>query len=138
MIPVLLDAGVVVALLDRSERYHERCAIAVQELESPLVTCEAVVAESCYLLRSLPPAVDAILENVARGVFRIPFQLSRTAAEVAAIMRKYRDVPADLADACLIYAAGQLGVGEILTLDRDFEIYRWGRSKAFHLLISLD
>jgi len=71
-------------------------------------------------------------------VFQIPFQLSRTAAEVAAIMRKYHDVPADLADACLIYAAGQLGAGEILTLDRDFEIYRWGRSKAFHLLISLD
>jgi len=53
-------------------------------------------------------------------------------------MRKYRDVPADLADACLIYAAGQLGVGEILTLDHDFEIYRWGRNKPFHLPISLD
>ena len=78
------------------------------------------------------------MENVARRVFRIPFQLPSSAAEVALIMRKYRDVPADLADACLIYAAGQLGVGEILTLDRDFEIYRWGRSKPFHLLISLE
>ena len=138
MSPVLLDASVVVALLDRSERYHERCATAVQKLESPLVTCEAVVAESCYFLRRLPPAVDAILENVARGVFQIPFQLSSVGGEVAHIMRKYRDVPADLADACLIYAAGQLGAGEILTLDHDFEIYRWGRGKPFHLLISLD
>ena len=111
---------------------------AVQELESPLVTCEAAIAESCYLLRGLPPAVDAILDNVARGVFQVPFQLSRTAAEVAPIIRKFRDIPADLADACLIYAAGQLGVGDILTLDRDFEIYRWGRSKPFHLLVSLD
>jgi predicted nucleic acid-binding protein len=136
--PVLLDASVVVALLDRSERYHERCVAAVQELESPLVTCEAAIAESCYLLRGLPPAVDAILDNVARGVFQVPFQLSRTAAEVAPIIRKFRDIPADLADACLIYAAGQLGVGDILTLDRDFEIYRWGRSKPFHLLVSLD
>lgn len=51
---------------------------------------------------------------------------------------KYHDVPADLADACLVYAAGQLRVGEILTLDRDFEIYRWGRAKPFHLLIALD
>jgi uncharacterized protein len=136
--PVLLDASVVVALLDRSERYHERCVAAVQELERPLVTCEAVVAESCYLLRRLPAAVDAILENVAGGVFQIPFQLSRTAGEVSRIIRKYRDVPADLADACLIYAAAQLGVGDILTLDHDFEIYRWGRSKPFRLLISLD
>jgi uncharacterized protein len=82
--------------------------------------------------------VDAVLDNAARGVFQIPFQLSRTAAEVASIIRKYRDIPADLADACLVYTAGQLGVGEILTLDRDFEIYRWGRGKPFHLLISLD
>ena len=109
MSPVLLDSSVLVALLDRSERYHERCAAAVRELESPLVTCDAVVAESCYLLRGMPPAVDSILENIARGVFQIPFQLSRTAAEVARIMRKYRDVPADLAEACLIYAAGHLG-----------------------------
>ena len=138
MSPVLLDSSVLVALLDRSERYHQRCVTAVQELEAPLVTCDAVVAESCYLLRGMPPAVDAILENVARGVYRIPFQLSRTAAEVARIMRKYSDVPADLADACLIYTAGQLGVGEILTLDHDFEIYRWGRAKPFHLPISLD
>jgi predicted nucleic acid-binding protein len=111
--------------------------MALQELQAPLVTCEAVVAESCYLLRKLPPAVDAILENVARGVFQIPFQLSRTATEVSQILRTYRDVPANLADACLIYAAGQLGVGEILTLDHDFEIYRWGRGKPFHLLVSL-
>ena len=135
MSPVLLDTSVVVALLDRSESSHERCVKTVQLLEAPLVTCEAVVAESCYLLRKLPAAVDAILENVARGVFQIPFQLSRIAAEVSKIQRKYRDVPADLADACLIYAANQLGVGEILTLDHDFEIYRWGRSKRFHLLV---
>ena len=137
MSPVLLDASVVVALLDRNEQCHERCVMALQELQAPLVTCEAVVAESCYLLRKLPPAVDAILENVARGVFQIPFQLSRTATEVSQILRTYRDVPANLADACLIYAAGQLGVGEILTLDHDFEIYRWGRGKPFHLLVSL-
>lgn len=58
--------------------------------------------------------------------------------EVSRVIAKYHDVPADLADACLVYAAGQLSVGEILTLDRDFEIYRWGRAKPFHLLIALD
>jgi len=135
--PVLLDASVVVALLDRSERYHERCVAAVQELQCPLVTCEAVVAESCYLLSRLPAAVDALLENVARGIFQLPFQLSRTAEEVSRIMRKYRNVPADLADACLIYAAAQLGGGKILTPDHNFEISRWGHGKPFHL-VSLD
>jgi len=138
MTPVLLDTGVVVALLDRSEAHHTRCVETVRELESPLVTCEAVIAESCYLLRKLPAAVEAILENVTRGVFQMPFHLSRSAAEVARIMRKYRDVPADLADACLIHIADGLGTGDILTLDRDFEVYRWGRSKPFRLLVPLD
>ena len=138
MTPVLLDTGVVVALLDRNEAYHTRCVEAVRELESPLVTCEAVITESCYLLRNIPAAVGAILENVTRGVFQMPLQLSRSAVEVARIMRRYRDVPADLADACLIHAADGLGTGDILTLDRDFEVYRWGRNKPFHLLVPLD
>ena len=76
------------------------------------MTCQAVVAESCYLLRKLPAAVNAILEYVARGVFQIPFQLSRSAAELAQNPKQVSGRPADLADACLIYAAGQLGVGE--------------------------
>jgi predicted nucleic acid-binding protein len=40
----------------------------------------------------------------------------------------------DLADACLIHLAGELQSGDILTLDRDFEVYRWGANKRFHLL----
>jgi predicted nucleic acid-binding protein len=46
-------------------------------------------------------------------------------------------VPADLADACLIHIAGELGTGDILTVDRDFEEYRWGRHRAFRLLLPL-
>ena len=44
--PVLLDTGVIVALLDRSERHHARCVTVLEGLERPLVTCEAVIAES--------------------------------------------------------------------------------------------
>jgi predicted nucleic acid-binding protein len=47
MKPVLVDTGVIVALLDRSEQSHARCVAAMEELERPLVTCEAVIAESC-------------------------------------------------------------------------------------------
>ena len=137
MKPVLLDTGVVVALLDRSERYHSQCVAVLAELEPPLVTCEAVIAESCYLLRRLSGARETILDNVARRVFLVPFQLSQSAAAVRSIMRKYGDLPADFADACLIQLAEQLNTGDILTLDRDFELYRWRRSYRFHLLIDL-
>jgi len=65
-----------VALLDRSERHHKTCAQVVRELQSPLVTCEAVIAESTYLLRRWPQACDAVLANVERHVFQI--SLSKT------------------------------------------------------------
>jgi len=133
--PVLLDTGVIVALLDRSEKFHQDCGNAIRELESPLITCEAVIAESCYLLRNLPGAPEAVVENVAAEIFQVPFQLSREAAGVKQVLRKYRDRRIDLADACLIRLADELGTGDILTLDRDFEIYRWGKNKAFRMLL---
>ena len=57
---------------------------------------------------------------------------------VKALMAKYRDIPADFADACLIAMADQLDTGDILTLDSDFAHYRWRRTRAFNLLIPLD
>lgn len=137
MRPALLDTGVIVALLDRSESHHAWCVNAVESLEQPLVTCEAVIAEACYLLRRLPGAPEAVLENVELGVFQIPFQLFRSSASVRRIIRKYRDQPADFADACLIQLADELDTGDILTLDQDFASYRWRRSHAFRLLIDL-
>ncbi len=138
MKPTLLDTGVIVGLLDRSEAYHARCVTALEGQEGPLVTCEAVIAESCYLLRHLPGAAETVLENVERGIFQIPFQLSRSVPMVRAVMRKYRDLPADFADACLIQLAEELNTGDILTLDRDFASYRWRRTRPFRLLVALD
>lgn len=73
MKPVLLDTGVIVALLDRSEQYHAACADVISNVEAPLITCEAVISESCYLLRNLPGASEAVIDNVIAGIFQIPF-----------------------------------------------------------------
>ena len=136
--PVLLDTGAIIALLDRRERQHAACVDAIASVVSALVTCEAVIAEACYLMRSLPGAADAVLANVAEGVFQIPFQLSRSARPVREIMKKYRDRNADFADACLVHLANELRTGEILTLDGDFRIYRWGANKPFNFRIPVE
>jgi uncharacterized protein len=138
MKPVLIDTGVIFALLDRREWAHDKCVHALDGLNRPLATCEAVIAESCYLLRRRRDEVDAVLANIETGFFEIPFQLSRSAPKIQAILHKYRDTPADFADACLIHMADELDTGDILTLDSDFRHYRWRRTRAFHLLISLD
>jgi uncharacterized protein len=133
--PVLLDTGCIVALLDRSEAHHEVCAQAVSDAGIALVTCEPVIAEACYLLRKLRGAADAVLDNVGRGVFNTSFRLDQAASPVRALMKKYAQVPMDLADACLVHLATELGTGRILTLDSDFRVYRWGRNRPFELLI---
>ena len=137
MKPVLIDTGAIVALLDRSERHHQACVETLEHLTSPLVTCEAVIAESCYLMRRLPGAAEAVLENVAKGVFRIPLELAAAAPQVQRILRKYRNQEIDLADACLIHLAGEVRSGDILTLDSDFEVYRWGANRPFQRLLPI-
>ncbi len=137
MKPVLLDTGVIVALLDRGEKFHQACSEAVRSLEAPFVTCEAVIAESCYLLRDLPGASEAVIENVIAGILQVPFQLSREALGVKQVLRRYRDRRIDLADACLIRLADEFETADILTLDKDFQIYRWGKNKQFRLLLNL-
>ena len=137
MTPVLLDTGVIVALLDRSERRHAECVHALQEIDAPLVTCEAVIAEACYLTRALSGAPEAILQNVADGTFQIPIALARCAGAVQRTIRRYRDREVDLADACLIYLASQLGAGDILTLDSDFAVYRWGSNRPFRPVLPI-
>ena len=136
MKPVLLDTGCIVALLDRAERNHRLCAETVIEIDAPLVTCEAVIAEACYLMRELPGAADAVLENVERGTFEIPFRLDRASKAIRALLRRYASVPMDFADACLVQMADELDTGRILTLDHDFVIYRWRRSRAFDRLLA--
>ena len=137
MNPVLLDTGCIVALLDRSEAHHARCVQALQGISDPLVTCEAVIAESCHLLRKQRGAGDAILENVERGVFRLPLRLDESCASVRALVKRYARVPMDLADACLVALADMLDTGRILTLDSDFRVYRWRRTRVFDLLIDI-
>jgi predicted nucleic acid-binding protein len=53
--PVFLDTGFIVASLDRSDRHNAACVQAIRSLSAPLMTCEAVIAEACYLLRRVRP-----------------------------------------------------------------------------------
>src|SRR5205085_7769747 len=127
MKPVLLDTGVIVGLLDRGERLHRACAGAVQELKAPLITCEAVIAESCYLLRNLRGAPEAVIENIAAGILQIPFQLWRESTCVKHALRKFRDRSIVLSDAWLNSLGDEIETREILTLDQDVVIYRLGK-----------
>jgi predicted nucleic acid-binding protein len=122
--PALLDTGPLVALLNRRDRYHDWARRELDTHRPPLLTCEPVLSEACYLLRADAKGPAAVLELVRRGALRVAFDLDQEAAAVQRLLASYADVPMDLADACLVRMAEQNPASFLLTLDTDFRIYR--------------
>jgi predicted nucleic acid-binding protein len=141
LIPILLDTSMIVGLLDRTDAGHRLCVEALELPDlvyRPLVTCEAVVSESCFLLGHISGAPEKVLQNLEQGMFQIGFELAAHVSAIENLMRKYSDTPIDFADACLIQMAEELNTGDILTLDSDFKHYRWRKTKHFNLLIQIE
>jgi len=90
----------------------------------PLRTCEPVLSEACFLLRSLPKGRDAVLELVDSKLVVLSFSLGEEIAVVRRLMRRYADVPMSLADACLVRMCELDDRAAVMTLDSDFRRYR--------------
>ena len=121
---VLLDTGPWVALLSRNDSHHRWAVEQFRQLKPPLLSCEAVVAETCFLLSrsSFDPALA--LQFVERGVVQLPFVLQDQIQAVHNLFKRYENVPASLADAALIRLAEISDAPTLLTTDSDFHIYR--------------
>jgi len=131
---ILLDTGPLVALIDKTDGRHAQAKSLFGKCAAPLKTVEAVITEACYLAgRADPRGAQRIIELGETGFYEISFSLKDQATLVRNLMEKYRDIPASLADACLIRCAELHGEARILTFDSDFEHYRWGRSKKFQI-----
>jgi predicted nucleic acid-binding protein len=121
---VLLDTGPLVAVFDRRDRHHAWAAAQFDQIVPPLLTCEAVLAEACYLApRAGRPAEEPLL-LLERGVLRLAFNLGDNFGQVSSLMKRYASVPMALADACLVRMSELIAGSVVMTLDRDFHIYR--------------
>jgi predicted nucleic acid-binding protein len=120
----LLDAGPLVAAIDRRDRYHDWAKARLDAMELPLLSCEAVLTEACHLLRRLQGGSQGVLELVNRGIVRLPFALQKEAATVAHLLERYASVPMSLADACLVRMSELVAGSAVVTVDSDFHIYR--------------
>ncbi len=125
----LIDTGPIVAFLNRRDRYHRWAVESLASVTPPALTCEAVLSEAAYLVRSVPGGPEKVLELVGRGVIRPSFRLESEVDAVRGLMARYRSARMDLADACLVRMAEQQD-SVLLTLDGEFrDIYRrLGRS----------
>lgn len=135
MIRVLVDTGPLVAILDRDDQEHVRCREALVGLRPPLLTTWPVLTEAVWLLGFARRGPDGLLEMVERGALALVSLSGEDVPRIRVLMRKYRDLPMDLADASLVRAAERENVFYMFTLDRrDFSVYRAAAGQGFRLI----
>ncbi|MFM9088955.1 MAG: type II toxin-antitoxin system VapC family toxin [Cyanobium sp.] len=121
---VLQDTGPWVALLSRNDTHHRWAIEQFRVFQPPLLSCEAVVAETCFLLKRSGFDPSLALQFIERGVVQVPFVLQEQIGSVSSLFKRYENVPASLADAALIRLAEMTDSPLLLTTDSDFRIYR--------------
>jgi predicted nucleic acid-binding protein len=121
---ILIDAGPLIALFDRDDRYHARVKAFLAGKPYRFLTTLAVLTEvSCMLDFNVNVQIDFLQWVLLRGLTFVEMT-QNDIARIITLTEKYRDLPMDLADATLVVAAEKTGVHSIISIDSDFDIYR--------------
>lgn len=131
---VIVDTGPLVALLNRNDAQHAWVMQQLRDIEPPMLTCEAVLAEATYLTRQTSGARVALMEMLAEGFLRINIAVADQHGALLGMIRRYADVPMSLADACLVRLCEINPQSPVLTLDSDFTVYRKNGRQVIEVL----
>jgi predicted nucleic acid-binding protein len=122
---ILVDTGPLVALFDRKDDRHARCASILKAIREPLCTTVAVLTEAFHMLEPQSMGSDRLREFIAKSAMSVWFFEHDSLTRAFELMESYADRPMDLADASLVVAAEALETRKIFTIDRnDFATYR--------------
>jgi predicted nucleic acid-binding protein len=121
---VLVDTGPLVAFLNKRDRFHDWTAAQWNQIAAPMLTCEAVVSETCFLLSGIKSGSNRVIQLIQRKILRISFHLEEHIDPVNKLLIKYQSVPMSLADACLVRMSELHSNSSVFTLDSDFNLYR--------------
>jgi predicted nucleic acid-binding protein len=132
---VIVDTGVLVALLSQRDQYHAWAVACAVELPLPWSTCEAVLSETYHRISASPRAREGLLKMIRRGALAFPFALPPSLGHMADLLEKYTDLPTSVADANLLLMAERMPGSQIWTTDRDFLVYRLSGKKAPTVLL---
>lgn len=120
----LVDTGPLVAICDLRDTHHDWTVATLGSVSEPLMTCEAVLTEACFLLKRQFGGAEELFELLRRGLLQIRFDLDSEHERVGQLLKRYADLPTSLADACLVRMAEVIPSSRVMTLDRDFLVYR--------------
>ncbi len=133
---ILIDSGPLIALFDASDKYHNKAVHFIKSNKYHLVTTIASVTETLHLLNFNRNAQIDFMEWIHKGAVEIQNIENSDFGRLKELTEKYRDLPMDFADSCLVYLAEKLSLNTIATIDRDFTIYRIKGRKKFKVVLS--
>jgi predicted nucleic acid-binding protein len=130
-VKAIADTGFLVAFGNRNDQHHAWAVAIAGQVSEPLLTCEAVLAETAFHLGSSSLVLDYVRERLVRPAFEMFAHLPR----LAELAIRYRDRRPDLADLCLIRLSELHPAYPIITTDlKDFRVYRRGRREVIPLI----
>ena len=131
----IADTGFLVAFANRTDRHHEWAVGLAARVTEPLLTCEAVLAEAAFHLRS----VSLVLAMVREGLVEVAFTASDHLVQLAALADRYADRRPDFADVCLIRMSELHPRHPVITVDRaDFSVYRRNKREVIPVICPPD
>ncbi len=133
---ILIDSGPLIALFDADDKHHKKAMNFVRENKLPLVVTLASITETLHLLDFNRNAQIDFLDWISKGAVEIHNMEASAFSRLRDLTIKYKDLPMDFADACLVYLAEELNISRIATVDRNFTIYRIRNRKKFELALS--
>lgn len=127
----IADTGFLVAFANRADQHHDWAVSVASRVTEPLLTCEPVLAEAAFHLRSVP----VVLEMLDEGLVSLAFDCNDHLPQLKMLARKFADRHPDLADLCLIRMSELYPRHSIITVDRDdFRVYRRNKRETIPLI----
>jgi len=127
----IVDTGFLVALMEIHDAHHAWAVEVAEQIRWPALTCESVLSETCFHVRSSA----APLHMVHDGTLQIAFELPRQLDHILELAGRYADRKPDLADLCLIRMSELFPRHVVITVDEeDFRVYRRNKREAIPVL----
>jgi predicted nucleic acid-binding protein len=126
----IADTGFLVAFANARDLHHAWALDVAAHVTEPLLTCEPVLAETAFHLGD----AGIVFEMIEEDLIRLAFDCDDHLAQLAALAKRYRDRKPDLADLCLIRMSELHPKHSVITVDKDFRVYRRNKREVIPLI----
>jgi len=127
----IADTGFLVAFANRRDIHFPWAHALAQQIHDPLLTCEAVLAETAFHLKNS----RLVLRLIETGLVKVDFDLKSHLPELTMLAERYAERQPDLADLCLIRMSELNPKYPVVTVDGDFRIYRRHRREIIPVIM---